>query len=75
MPATLGLVPDREGPTSGLIDYICSLAAGDVAELVDLLGHRLAQLVDFALGFLAQGVGPLPRLLQDPLHALAEGVE
>ena len=35
----------------------------------------LAQLVHLALGLLAEGVGALPRLLQDALHALAEGVE
>ena len=35
----------------------------------------LAQFVDFAFGLLTQGVGPLPRLLEDALDAFTESVQ
>ena len=73
--ATLGLVPDREGTSRGLVDDIGRLTTRHLAQLAHLFRDGLAELVHLAFGFLTQGVGPLPRLLEDALDTFTESVQ
>ena len=73
--AALGLVPDREGTSRGLVDNVSGLATRHLAQLAHLFSDRLAKLVHFAFGLLTQRVGPLPRLLEDALDAFTESVQ